>query len=164
MEWKDVKNYEGRYKVSENGNLKSIKKGKEKLLNGSVSNKGYIQYTLNWKEKNKYNVYTAQQLVAIAFLDHNPNSTSGYVIDHINDNRLDNRLENLRLVSNHENSIKRYNKKQLFGASKIKKNDRWVSIIWHNNKNVYLGSFNSELEAHLNTMNYMKKNNINRKI
>jgi len=163
MKWKDVKNYEGRFKVSENGNLKSIIKGKEKLLNGSISNKGYIQYTLNWKEQNKYNVYTAQQLVAIAFLDHNPNSTSGYVIDHINDNKLDNRIENLRLVSNHENTIKRYNKNQLFGTCKLK-NNKWVATVWHNNKNIYLGCFNSELEAHLKVVSYMKKNNINRLI
>ena len=159
--WKDVKGYEGRYKISNQGNLMSIKNGKCKIINGSISKEGYLQYTLNWKSENKYNVYTAQQLVAIAFLNHKPNSTNGYVVDHINDNRLDNRIENLRLISNHQNSIKRYNKNQLFGTTKNKYN-RWLAFIWHNKKQNYLGTYDTELEAHLKVVEFMKINNINR--
>ena len=163
--WKDVVGYEGRYLISNTGKLKSIlKNGVEKLLKGSLSKQGYWQYSLNWKEKNKYNVYTTQQLVAISFLNHYPDSTKGYVIDHINDNRLDNRLENLRLVTNHQNSIKRFNHSNLFGTSKQKENGKWRSNIWHNKKNICLGFFNTDLEAHLTVIDYMNKNNIKRKI
>jgi hypothetical protein len=162
MEWRDVKGYEGRYEVSENGDLKSIlKSGSEKKLKGSISKEGYRQFTLNWGEENKRNTYTGQQLVAMSFLGHIPNSTIGYVVDHINDNKLDNRVENLRLISNHANGIKRLNKNQLFGVTK-KPNGRWYSKVWHLNKTIYLGSYNTEIEAHLKSVDYLKKNNIKR--
>ena len=40
--WKDVKDYEGLYQVSNLGNIKSLKKGKNKLLKFGVNNKDII--------------------------------------------------------------------------------------------------------------------------
>lgn len=155
--WKDIEGYEGQYQISNFGNLKSLKNNKEKLLKGSISNKGYIQFSLNWAEKNKYNVHTAHQLVAMAFLKHKPCGLK-LVIDHINDNKLDNRLENLQIVTNRYNSCKtqgRYSSKYK-GVSFSKKNKKWRADIHYNNQKKYLGLFIDEYEAYLAYQNALK--------
>ena len=58
--WKDVQDYEGRYLISNTGKLKSIINNREILMNGSISNKGYLQYSLNWKLKNKKSINKSQ--------------------------------------------------------------------------------------------------------
>ena len=50
------------------------------------------------------------------------------------------------------------------GTSKQKVNGKWRSNIWHNKKNICLGFYNTDLEAHLTVIDYMNKNNIKRKI
>jgi hypothetical protein len=71
-------------------------------------------------------------------------------VDHINRNRLDNRLRNLRFCSRQENSanasIPRSNSSGYKGVHFHKKNRRWVSYIGKNPK-VYLGSFSSAKKA-----------------
>jgi hypothetical protein len=158
MEWKDVKKYRGRYKISNEGNLISFKNGKEKILKGSISNKGYLQYTLSWKEKGLYNVYTAQQLVAMAFLNHEPCGLK-LVIDHINDNPLDNRVENLQIVTNRYNSCKTQGKytSNYKGVYWLKHTNKWRADIQIRDKKKYLGTFTDEYEAHLAYQNALKQ-------
>jgi len=146
--WKDIPNYEGRYKVSNLGNIKSILKNSEKIIKGSISVKGYMQYTLTMKPK--YNVFTGQQLVAMAFLNHIPCGVS-LVVDHINNNKLDNRVENLQVVTNRYNSYKTQGKysSQYKGVCFVKATKKWRSSIAINNKTIHLGYFNNEYEAYL---------------
>lgn len=96
-EWKDIKEYEGLYQVSNLGRVKSLKFGKEKILKLS-NNKGYIQVTLYNDVIRK--TYKVHRLVAETFL---PNSDNKPCIDHINTNRTDNRVENLRWCTYKEN-------------------------------------------------------------
>ncbi len=156
--WKDVVDYEGRYLISNTGRLKSILKNRvEKLLKGSLSKQGYWQYSLNWKEKNKYNVYTAHQLVSQSFLGH---KVCGHklVIDHINDNKLDNRVENLQIVTNRFNSHKTQGKysSQYKGVYWRKDTKKWRARILINGKNKSLGFFINEYQAHLAYQNALK--------
>jgi hypothetical protein len=65
-------------------------------------------------------------------------------LDHINGVRDDNRISNLRSVTNQQNS---FNKKNTKGYSWNKKNRIWISSIYLNKKSIYLGSFNTEEEA-----------------
>jgi len=70
-------------------------------------------------------------------------------IDHINHDPLDNRRENLRLVSNRQNQ---QNKKQKTtskypGVSWHKRNKRWIAQISLNGRNKFLGTFIDEGEA-----------------
>lgn len=72
------------------------------------------------------------------------------VIDHINGNKKDNRIENLRSVNqktNVENVLKprKHNKSGILGAFKSK--DKFQSKINIDGKNVYLGRFNTAEEA-----------------
>jgi hypothetical protein len=75
----------------------------------------------------------------------------GLVVDHINGNGLDNRRANLRLVTplqNHWNGRKMENTSSRFkGVCFNKQNKKWVAYINVENKRIYLGNFNSEIDA-----------------
>ncbi len=64
----------------------------------TLSHYGYIRVTLNRKS------YLKHRLVAIQFID-NPNNLTD--VDHINHDRTDNRIENLRWVTRSDNSFNR---------------------------------------------------------
>ena len=66
-------------------------------------------------------------------------------IDHINGNKGDNRLGNLRVVSNAENL---QNMKNAKGYTYHKKLNKWMAQIAVNKEHKYLGVFNTEHEAH----------------
>ena len=66
-----------------------------KILKESECGTGYVRLTLNGKQ------YTKHRIIAKQFIS-NPN---GYdEVDHINHNKTDNRIENLRWVSHSENN------------------------------------------------------------
>lgn len=73
------------------------------------------------------------------------------VIDHINGNSLDNRIENLRDVSQHENSLNQKtpvnNTTGRVGVYWCEKTKRWNATIKVKFKSVYLGSFKAFDEA-----------------
>tara|TARA_R110000765_G_scaffold21534_1_gene55267 strand:- start:142 stop:627 length:486 start_codon:yes stop_codon:yes gene_type:complete len=74
----------------------------------------------------------------------------GQFIDHINRDPLDNRRDNLRIVTRQENnmnlSIKKNNKSGITGVHWHKGNGKWVAQIKYKNKKIYLGIF-EKLEA-----------------
>ncbi len=72
-------------------------------------------------------------------------------IDHINGIRWDNRFCNLRDVSpgqNQQNRTKanRNNSQKLLGA--YRQNNKFISVICVNRKQIYLGVFNTPIDAH----------------
>lgn len=72
--------------------------------------------------------------------------------DHINRNKLDNRKQNLRLASKSQNLANRGKPKGKYyssfkGVTWQKRNKKWQSAIGVNGKNLYIGQFNSEIEA-----------------
>lgn len=73
----------------------------------------------------------------------------GLVIDHINGNKLDNRKENLRFCSEKENQRnKRVYKQNKIGYKGVKKRfNRFVATIGYNNKILYIGSFETAIQA-----------------
>lgn len=91
--WKDVKGYEGIYKISDYGSLKSNKNYKK----ASVNKYGYYQTTL-YKNGKKRNALV-HRLVAEAFL---PNPNNKPTINHKDGNKLNNRVDNLEWATNKE--------------------------------------------------------------
>ena len=74
----------------------------------------------------------------------------GYMVDHINGNSLDNRKENLRIVTNRENMLNTsvHRSGRLFGAIFHKKANKWMSQIRVKGIKKHLGMFKTEHEAH----------------
>ena len=148
--FKDVKGYEGIYQVSNYGNVKSLaRKGrlKDRIFNNIKHKSGYLTVTLSIN--NNIKTCKIHQLVAIAFLNHTPNRYNGLIVDHINNIKTDNRLENLQLTTARNNVSKdRKNKVSKYtGVSWYKRDSVWVSMIRVNGKQTYLGRFSTELEA-----------------
>ena len=150
--WKDVPNYEGLYQVSNMGNVKSLgndKKRKEKILNNQKDSKGYLRVSLS--KNGKVKPMLIHHLITIVFLGHIPDGTRRIVIDHINNIKTDNRLENLQLITNRQNTSK--DKKNGYskytGVCWHKKANKWIASILVNKKRKHLGYFENEYDAHL---------------
>ena len=134
--WKDIPEYEGLYQISKTGKIKSLKKlveysnrsgfKKEKILKGGID-RGYTFVILS--KDGKVKNFKIHQLMAITFLNHKPN---GYkvVVDHIDNNTLNNNLENLQLITQRENTSKDKNNttSKYSGVHKNKKN-KWIAQI-----------------------------------
>lgn len=74
---------------------------------------------------------------------------TGYQIDHINQNKLDNRKENLRLATSHQNRCNKPGRKPNGLKGITPRKDKWVAQIRSKDKHYYLGSFTSKKEAAL---------------
>ena len=113
--WKDIEGYEGYYQVSNLGNVRSLDRieydpfnrggcnGRKRLLKGRVLKQGtgtngyrYVNLSVNQKSK-KYSIH---RLVAEAFI---PNPDNLPTVDHINRNKTDNTVSNLRWLSHYDN-------------------------------------------------------------
>ncbi len=73
-----------------------------------------------------------------------------FIIDHIDNDPLNNRRSNLREVTFSQNlyNSKKRDKTQLKGAHFNKRDKRWTSTITTNGKIIWLGSFSTPEEAH----------------
>lgn len=94
-EWRDINGYEGLYYVSDWGNIKN-KKGK---IIAKEFFKGYYRVHL-WKNGKGKHLFI-HRLVAIAFI---PNQNNYPQINHIDENKLNNRVENLEWCTAEYNS------------------------------------------------------------
>jgi hypothetical protein len=165
IEWRDIPNFENFYKISNTGLIKSLeriiktknnksKTVKEKILKGSLTNNGYKQVILYKNGKSKR--FAIHKLVAICFLNHIPCGMN-IVIDHIDGNKLNNNVSNLREVTHRENLSKRKTSSQYPGVYFNKKLKKWHAQISINYKRVHLGYFNDEKEAYKAYVSYLQK-------
>ncbi len=108
---------------------------------------------LNSYDKDKYLIvrYNKRQLMAhrVAWYLYYKEWPKGQ-IDHINGVRDDNRLSNLRVVTQRQNQQNRatHRKGRLSGTTYLKKIKKWVAQIQIDGKQKHIGCFCTELEAH----------------
>ena len=155
--FKDIKGYDRDYQVSNLGRVKSLKFGKEKILKICIGSNGYLLVRLC--KNGKTNTSYIHRLVAETFLQ----KPRGWdiVVDHINNDRLDNRLDNIQWITHRENCSKDKNKgtSKIIGVSWNKRDSKWMACIWIDGKNKHLGLFTSELEASQAYQNALKELN-----
>lgn len=78
------------------------------------------------------------------------NCPKGLYVDHINRNKLDCRLSNLRICTQHENNMNTSIRPSKYGMRGVYKNedsDKWIAHIGFNNKKIHIGCFNTKKEA-----------------
>ena len=104
-EWRDVVGYEGLYQVSNQGRVKSLERKdclgrtvKERILKPGVVGSGYLMISLCTGGKQK--MFSVHRLVCQAFHD-NPDNKSD--VNHINEDKTDNRACNLEWSTRKEN-------------------------------------------------------------
>lgn len=119
--WKYINGYEGLYMVSTFGRVKSVERCitykdgrtkiiKEKILKPMLCNTGY--YKVGLSKNGVVKEYLIHRLVAEAFID-NPDNLP--TVDHINTNRIDNRIENLRWANSEIQMSNPFTKEHLVG-------------------------------------------------
>ena len=164
--WKDILGYEGSYQVSNLGRVKSLARNRigrggsvcnvqERILrprlNGPAGNQYYavILYSNDDCRKTR----KIHQLVAQTFIDQDY-KTKGLVANHIDGNPLNNKLENLEIISQRSNSSTEKSKNRkttsnYTGVCYHKERSKWGSRIYIEIKQYFLGYFNEEFQAHL---------------
>lgn len=72
------------------------------------------------------------------------------VIDHIDGNKLNNKISNLRECSHTENMRNTYRHRagKLLGTGYHKQHQKWRAFMRRDGRQIQLGMFNSEIEAH----------------
>lgn len=108
--WKDIEGYEGKYQISTFGRVKSMERKsrnrcgsyvrKEKILKPINHRQGYLKVNIN---RNKRDFI--HRLVAKTFI---PNPLNKEQVNHIDDNKSNNFINNLEWVTNGENVKKAY--------------------------------------------------------
>ena len=148
-----IKNFPD-YCVSNLGNVKNIKTNK--ILKQSANKEGYIRLKIykNGKQYNK-NVH---QLVANAFLE---NVDNKLCIDHIDNNKENNNVSNLRFATHQENgrNTKMYknNTSGVKGITFSKASNKWIAQIKIDGLRVHLGCFENIEDAKAARVNKVKQ-------
>ena len=124
--WKDIINYEGHYQVSNQGRVKSLKQGKERILKARKLPSGYLQVDLY--KNGEYKHYTVHRLVAKAFIP-NPNNLPD--VNHKDEDKTNNNLSNIewcdrKYNSNYGTRIQRIVEKQSKPVLQYEKSGEFV--------------------------------------
>lgn len=105
---------------------------------GSLHNKGYIRIGVGGKQ------YFAHRLAWLYFYGEWPSSH----IDHINQDKTDNRIANLRLATDSQNQANIFGRSSSGAKGVCAEGSRWKAQIMRGGKKLHLGTFDTPEEAH----------------
>ena len=132
------------YQVSTFGNVKNIKTGR--ILKPGTSSSGYLQVVLY--DNDEKSTKMIHKLIANVFLE---NPEDKRCLDHIDRDKLNNHISNLRYATASENnqnkSMQSNNTSGVIGISFYKKTNKWKARIQINGVEKHLGFFNNKDDA-----------------
>ena len=141
--YKVIKGFEG-YSVSDHGNVKNNKTGR--ILKNCPNGRGYENVHLCKDQKRS--TITVHRLVALSFL---PNLDAKPMVDHIDNNILNNNYLNLRwstCIQNGQNrQLNKNSKTGQKGVSYDKTTKKWQAYIYIDGLKIHLGSFTNLEDA-----------------
>jgi len=163
--WKKISGYEN-YEVSNLGNVVSLSqnhkghiKHKRKEIKPWSDTRGYQQVKLYNNGIGKS--FSVHKLVAETFIGR---PDGELVIDHIDNDKKNNRVDNLQFISHRQNVIKEIdiNKKssRYTGVYWSKWHKKWAASIQQNTKKTHLGFYEDEEVASKKYNDYKKENNL----
>lgn len=97
--WRDIKGYEGIYRINNFGDLESTRGNKTIIMAKNLAGRGYVQYQL--KKDGKREVKLAHRLVAEYFI---PNPYNKSTVNHKDEIKTNNRVDNLEWMTDYENN------------------------------------------------------------
>lgn len=168
-QWKPIKGYEGLYEISNFGRVKGLErnwsagvmnKASRKRLEGmlkiSLHKNGYCDVGLSKNEKQKH--HSIHTLVWDAFGD-KPRNGRKLQVDHIDNDKQNNRIDNLQLLTCRGNIskarllTKKSNLPHCIYYSKNKQ--KYISMAWIKDRHIYFGTFDNIQEASEAYTNYL---------
>ena len=155
-EFKKIDGYDN-YEVSNLGNVRNIDTGK--VLKPCINSCGYYIVNL-YKDRNRKFFYT-HRLIALYFI---PNPENLPCIDHIDRDRTNNSISNLRWISksnNNRNRTKMQNTSSKFiGVCFEKARGKYRAAIRFDNNKKCIGYYEKEEDAGLAFDNFVKQHNL----
>lgn len=148
LRWKTINNFPD-YSISHTGEVISTKNNLNKLLKKTVSSDGY--YRVNLYKGGIASTKKVHLLVWDAF-GNKPRNGRKLQVDHIDNNKLNNNIKNLQLLSNRENTRKYFidikNKPaEEIGIRWQKDRRKWMLSLVINGKQKTLGRFSTKEDA-----------------
>ena len=155
-EFKKIDGYDN-YEISNLGNVRNIDTGK--VLKTQKNRYGY--YLVSLRKVGIKQTLKIHRLVALHFI---PNPENLREIDHINQDKANNSISNLRWISrsnNNRNRPKKQNTSSKFmGVSFHKGAGKYRAEIRINNKHKYIGLYETEEDAGKAWDDYVKEHNL----
>jgi len=108
-------------------------------LAGSIDGRGYLRTSIDGELIGNH---------LIIWIMHYGQTTKGLCIDHRDRNKLNNRIENLREITRTQNNLNSDSRLKARGISYDKVRHKWRAQISAENRNITLGRFDTEEEAH----------------
>lgn len=152
-QFKTIKGYEGLYDVSNFGRVKSLARKwikKTFFLKLCLDTGGYLFANLSKNGKHE-----KPKIHTLVYDHFGKGKRNGRIltVDHWDNDKLNNRIDNLQLLTHRKNCIKRskqkHNSSQYSGVTQNNHANSWMARIYINGKHKYLGSYKNEYKAHL---------------
>lgn len=165
--WKDVVGYEGLYQVSNFGRVKSIEhysavkrgdivmnmKKPGRILQPLIRQHGYLGVQLYGRgghATKNMKTFSIHRLVAEAFI---PNPDGLEEVNHINEDKQDNRMVNLEWISHKDNTNFGNTQKKRVATNRVKHN-KFIPILQYSINGDFIKRFDSISDAARETHTY----------